>query len=194
VISDLLDSNLATGLVGVAGVLLGLFADRMLQRQGKVRCEMDPIELDISSGDEKGTTYTVYRLPVRAEYLPSLNPSLNRAAGSPNVRCNINAKLFNEKEVRTGLRDVVLAFDGDPPLEQSLLDRSTWRSSNHMTHMDELEVVNLPSREWVTLSLTAIIAPKEAQILAKCDRAWLRGYFPDGSRFDARVPFKLPNG
>lgn len=60
--------------------------------------------------------------------------------------------------------------------------------------MDELEVANLPSKEWVTLSLTASIDPKEAQMLEKCDRAWLRGYFPDGSRFDAHVTFKPANG
>lgn len=111
--ADLLDSNLATGLVGVAGVLLGLFADRMLQRQGKVRCEMDPIELHISSGNEKGTSYTVYRLPVRADYLPDPNATGGNFYGKARVRCNINAKLFNKKEVKTGLRDVVLAFDSD---------------------------------------------------------------------------------
>ena len=172
-ISDLLDFNLATGLIGVAGVLLGLFADRMLQRQGKVCCEMDPIELCISSGDDKGTSYTVHHLPVRADYLPNLNPSLNRAAGSPGVRCFINAKLFNEKEVKTGLRDVVLALDGSPPLEKPMLDRSTWRHTAKHENMDELEIVNLPSREWITLSLITSIDPQEAQMLAKCDRAWL---------------------
>lgn len=188
-IADLLDSNLATGLVGVAGVLIGLFADRMLQRQGKVRCEMDPIELHSTPGDEKGRSYTVYRLPVRADKLPDPHAT-GDSYGEPEVRCNINVRLFNEKEVKTGLRDVVLAFDGSPPLEKILWDKTTWRPPPQLKQMDQLEVVNLPSREWVALSLTASIPPEEAGVLAKCDRAWLRGYFPDGRKFDARVPFK----
>lgn len=193
VIPDLLDSNLATGLVGVAGVLIGLFADRLLQRQGKVRCEMEPIEMHVIAGEDPISP--LRRLPIPSDLLPE--PA---AAGTgfysadSGVRCFLSVKLFNEKEVKTGLRDVVLAFDASPPLEKVMKDRSTWRTEtisgvNLGSRVDELEVVNLPSREWVTLSLMVRILPNEARMLTTCERAWLRGYFPDGSRFSARVPF-----
>jgi hypothetical protein len=96
--------------------------------------------------------------------------------------------MFNEKEARTGLRDVVLAFDGDPPLEQPLKDRRTRREEFHTIRTDELEVVNLPSREWITLDLQATIDTEDAQSLATSKQAWLRGYYPDGRLFSERVP------
>ena len=114
-------------------------------------------------------------------------------ATSPSGRCSIKAKMFNEKEARTGLRDVVLAFDGDPPLEQTLKDRSTWRQESHSIRMDELETVPLPSREWIVLNLETVIDAKEARSLATCERAWLRGYYPDGRLFSERVPPRRPS-
>jgi hypothetical protein len=109
--------------------------------------------------------------------------------GVPLVRCAIKAKMFNEKEVKTGLRDVVLAFDGNPPLEKVPKDRSTLRTTAHSgVRMGDLEAVNLPSREWITLDLGAIIDAKEGQLLATSKRAWLRGCYPDGRLFSERVP------
>jgi hypothetical protein len=71
-------------------------------------------------------------------------------------------------------------------------DRSTWRRSDIQWgggQMDNLEVVNLPSREWVTLSLVQDLYLEDARKLTQCDNAWLRGYFPDGTRFNERIPF-----
>jgi hypothetical protein len=99
------------------------------------------------------------------------------------------AKLFNEKEVRTGLRDVVIAFGGGSSFERKMLDRSTWSPSKYRPTMETLEVVNLPSREWVTLSPMGELPPKDADKLKECNRARLRGSFPDGRRFNERVPF-----
>ena len=36
--------------------------------------------------------------------------------------------------------------------------------------MDELEAVDLPSREWIVLDLEAVIDAKDAQSLATCER------------------------
>jgi hypothetical protein len=128
------------------------------------------------------------RLPVPDDYLPAPDAGTYNDYSEPLVRCSIKAKMFNEKEARTGLRDVVLAFDGDPPLEQTLKDRSTWRQESHSIRMDELETVPLPSREWIVLNLETVIDAKEARSLATCERAWLRGYYPDGRLFSERVP------
>jgi hypothetical protein len=186
--------DLVTGAVGIAGVLLGLFADRVLQRQGKVRCGIDPISLVVLGTGEEGRSSTALQsLPIPAELLPESVSGQDQGFGERgSVRCSVSAKLFNEKEVRIGLRDVVVAFEGKSPFERKMLDMSTWQPSQpsqyHLS-VDTLEVVNLPSREWVTLSLRCSLPPAEAVKLASCDRAWLRGYFPDGSRFNQRIPF-----
>ncbi len=84
---------------------------------------------------------------------------------------------------------MVIVFDGKPPIERTMLDRSTWRATQHSQQMDTLEVVNLPSREWVALSLMDTLSLEDTHKLTECDRVWLRGYFPDGTRFNERVPF-----
>jgi len=132
--------------------------------------------------------HTVRRLPVTADYLPAPDAGTYTGYAEPRVRCSIKAKMFNEKEARTGLRDVVLVFDGNPPLEKPVKDRSTRRNVNHSIRMDELEAVNLPSREWITLDLEVVIDAKEAQMLARCQQAWLRGYYPDDRLFSEQVP------
>ena len=91
---------------------------------------MDPVELVLFIGDENGTSHTSRRSPVPARYLPGPDAEYGDFYGGARVECSIDAKLLNEKEVKTGLRDVVLAFDGSPSLEKPMLDRSTWRSRN----------------------------------------------------------------
>jgi hypothetical protein len=182
--------DLVTGAVGIAGVLLGLFADRVLQRQGKVRCVMEPIRLWIIATREEDLT--VRMLPLPEGTLDEEVAEQNRSYGTEAIRCLIDAKLFNEKEVKTGIRDVVLGFEGrSSTVELQMLDRSTWRPPTIRSSqtMDQLEVVNLPSREWVPLSLLGEIGLEDARKLTSCDRAWLRGYFPDGRRFSERIPF-----
>jgi hypothetical protein len=125
----------AREIVGIAGVLLGLFADRLLQRQGNVRCEIEPIELWVFSGD--GSTHNPHSLPIRDDILRD-EGSEPYYSGEDGTRYFANAKLFNEKEVKTGLRDVVVVFDGQHPLERTMLDRSTWRGPDGS--MDGLEV------------------------------------------------------
>ncbi len=180
--------DLVTGFVGIAGVLIGLFADRLLQRQGKVRCVMDPIELVVLYTREK-TSAHLRSLPIPAELLLDPESDPPDVYGGPRSRYYLNVKLFNEKEVKTGLRDLVIVFDGKPPLERTMLDRSTWRATQQFKQMDTLEVVNLPSREWVALSLMDNLSQEDTHKLTECDRVWLRGYFPDGTQFNKRVPF-----
>jgi hypothetical protein len=89
--------------------------------------------------------------------------------------------LFYEKEVKIGIRDVAVVFEGRRvTVEQKMLERGTGRSSPD---------VNLPSREWVPLALLGDIGLEDARKLTSCDKAWLRDYFPDGRRFSERIPF-----
>ncbi len=103
--------DLVTGFVGIAGVLIGLFADRLLQRQGKVRCVMDPIELVVLYTRET-TSAHLRSLPIPAELLLDPESDPPDVYGGPRSRYYLNVKLFNEKEVKTGLRDLVIVFDG----------------------------------------------------------------------------------
>jgi hypothetical protein len=180
--------DLVTGAVGIAGVLLGLFMDRLIQRYGKVRCVMDPIEIWVFPSEGLGEPTILRSLPIPAELLPE---SLSEREYSSEVgRCFLKVTLFNEKEVRTGLQDVVVAFERKRPMEKTLLDKSTQRNTTQLLQTtDTLEAVNLPSREWITFSLVGDLELEEARKLTECDRAWLRGYFPGGRRFNKRVPF-----
>lgn len=180
--------ELITGIVGIAGVLLGLFADRFLQRQGKVRCEIEPMKLSIIATDDNEDT--VRALPVPRGMLNEEIADRNRGFGDPAARCFVEAKLFNEKEVKTGIRDLTVTFGKVERIYQKMLDRSTWQPATAGSRqMDYLEVVNLPSREWVSLSLMGNIEFCDAKKLECCDSAWLCGYFPDGAFFSAQIPF-----
>ena len=180
--------DLVTGAVGITGVLLGLFADRLLQRRGKVRCHMDPIELWIIATREEEEV--VRTLPLPDGVLDEKVAEKKIPYGDAAIRCLIEAKLFNNKEIKTGIRDVVVVFEGRSTVELKMLDRSTWRlPTTGQRQMDYLEDVNLPSREWVRLSLLGEIGLEDSRKLTSCDKAWLRGYLPDDSRFNERVPF-----
>jgi hypothetical protein len=181
--------DLVVGVVGIAGVFLGLFADRLLQRYGKVRCEMDPIEFTIGYGKKGGTDFS--SLPVPFDLLPG--PEYTDQYGSrsgPPLSFRLTVKLFNEKEVKTGLRDVCVVFEGEETVECIMKDRATWRSHSAST-MDELEVVNLPSREWVTYNLTSNMGLENAAKLTRATQGHFQGYFPDGRLYRKRVPLVM---
>jgi len=168
--------------------VLGVVVERLIQRYGKVRCEMEPIRLWIIATREDDLTVRTLPLP---DVLDEEVAKQNRSYEDEVIRCLIDAKLFNEKDVKIGIRDVVVVFEGrGVSVEQKMLDRSTWRSSSAtgQRQMDYLEDVNLPSREWIHLSLLGEIGLEDARKLTRCDKAWLRGYYPDGRLFSERVP------
>jgi hypothetical protein len=183
------EATLYGAIIAGTFTLLGVVVERLVQRYGRVRCVMEPIEIYTVHGrDAAEERRPLRRLPVPADYLPLPDAGAHNDWGEPYVQCSIKAKMFNEKEARTGLRGVVLAFDGDPPLENPVKDRSTRREEFHTILMDELEAVNLPSREWIVLNLESVIDAKDARSLVTSQQAWLRGYYPDGRRFSERVP------
>jgi len=150
---------------------------------------MEPIELWIIATREGEEI--VRTLPLPEGMLDEEIADRNRSYGDSVIRCFIEAKLFHNKEIKTGIRDVVVVFEGRSTVKLKMLDRSTWRPSpaTGQRHMDYLEVVNLPSREWVPLSLVGEIGLEDARKLTSCDKAWLRGYLPDDTRCNEPVPF-----
>ena len=165
-------SALATGLVGIVGVLVGLFAERALQRIGKLRCEVG--ELRLSGEKAPGESATVMGLPVPPSVIEQVR----------SFDYSFNAKLFNDKDVGTGLRDLALVFhlrDGRRMVRE-LYDLSNQRKVDGQTVTDPLEVVNLPSREWVSLELFGTISA-DMELLADAEKAEFRGYLPTGLVF-----------
>jgi hypothetical protein len=175
----------------IAGTLtlLGVVVERLVQRRGKVRCVMAPIELRIVATPTREDNVTVRTLPVPDGLLDEEYAEELREWGSGAIQCLVEAKLFNEKEVKTGIRDVVVVFEGRDTVELKMHDRSTWQPSQATgRQMDYLEDVNLPSREWIHLSLLGEIQLEDARKLTRCDKAWLRGYYPDDRLFSEPVP------
>lgn len=121
------EATLYGAIIAGTFTLLGVVVERLIQRYDRVRCVMEPIESYTAHGGDAEEMRPLRRLPVPADHLPAPDAGAYNDWNEPLVRCSIKAKMFNEKEARTGLRDVVLVFDGEPPLEQPLKDRSTRR-------------------------------------------------------------------
>lgn len=189
-----MSTAILTGLIGVGGTLLGLFAERWFQRLGKIRCTFG--ELYVNTYNTSGVEHKG-GLPVDRKALDGL-------AYEVGAHYEINVKLFNEKYASTGLRDVVLQFvsaDGSVVLEDSpdvsevsgergaptQIDASNIRFADP-AKPSVTEVINFPSREWVNLTISGEIYGEAAKKLADCDRARLKGYYPSGKNFVEDVP------
>ena len=169
-------SAIATGLVGVVGVLVGLFAERMLQRIGKLRCETG--EFRLSGEKAPAESVSLMGLPVP--------PSVIEEVRFFNY--SFNVKLFNEKDVSTGLRDIAVVFhlrDGRRMVREPH-DQSTQCDVGGQIAMDPLEVVNLPSHEWVSLELFGTISA-DMELLVEAHRVEFRGYLPTGRVFKREI-------
>lgn len=163
-------------MVGIVGVLVGLFAERVLQRYGKLRCEIGELRL---SGEQSPAEYvTVTGLPIPPSVIEQVRF----------MTYSFTVKLFNEKDVNSGLRDVAIVFhlsDGRRMVRTSP-DLSTRRQVEEGTVTEPLEVINLPSRQWVSLDLFGTISA-DMEFLAQAERAEFRGYFPTGRVFRREI-------
>lgn len=175
-----LDSNLVTGLVGVAGVFLGIFADRLVQRYGKLRFESDAWEAFYSAGaDDYGGTPGVEPSGVRD--VPRDTPV--------SVRYSFEAKLFNEKEVDTGISDVRVAFwwDDGGQSEDRPYDTASGRVVAGQMTADHADVLDLPSRRYVQLRLHGYLGDEPARKLPGCKKVVFRARFPSGRKFERPI-------
>jgi hypothetical protein len=115
----------------------------------------------------------------------------------------VNAKLFNEKDARTGLRDVTVQFlsaegsviledapdiSEDPSKGVPMSVPKTDIRIKDPAKPEATEVINLPSREWVNLTISGGATGQDAQKLPDCRRARLRGYYPSGRAFEQDIP------
>jgi hypothetical protein len=180
-----LNSPVATGLIGVFGVVVGVFIERLVQRYGKLRFIDSELGIWIRGSDETGE----WSVPEAVYGLPADPEQLERAEW---LEFRVEVQFFNEKEVRTGLRDVAVNFSGPGGIRiESNLSRVTRSGSPDRLSRDRIDHINLPSREWVSLELEGSFhdSTQGEQILAfaQCNSAYLRGYFPDGREFRRRL-------
>lgn len=104
------------------------------------------------------------------------------ASGGEPVRavCSFEVNLFNERTLPSGLRGVSVAFVQNG--EEEVVGRLRSSISD-----EEVEVLNLPSRRWVCVSLYGYFEVEEARKLSNFERADLVGYFPDDRKFRQRI-------
>jgi hypothetical protein len=160
------------GTLGIVGIFLGLFAERYLQRRGKLRCVPDGWQLTFRGPDGEGGIGLVERY------------------ASTSARYSFGVKFFNEKDVDTGLRDLHVEFrwkDGRTTTVRPWNSAAT-RVQGGITTSERVEVLNLPSREWHSMSLHGTIDGEEARNIPECRRVMLVGHFPTGRTFEKQIP------
>lgn len=160
------------GTLGIVGIFLGLFTERYLQRRGKVRCVPNGWQLTFRGPDGEGGIGLVER------------------SASTSARYSFAVTFFNEKDVDTGLRDICVEFrwkDGRKTTDRPW-DSSKARVQSGITTSERVEVLNLPSREWLSLSLHGNIDGEDAREIPQCRRVMLVGHYPTGRTFEQKIP------
>jgi hypothetical protein len=178
--------TIAVGVFSIAGTLLGvvagLFGERYVRRIGDLRCKVAGVELVAENGGD----------PVSLS-LDAIVPEIVDAASF--ITCKFNVKLFNEKDVPTGLRDLMVIFHSKmgPDVEAQPYDRATWRSEGRVPGfvgiptIDPVQVINLPAGVWVNIDMECSLDGEDKDQLPWCDRIELRGFLPAGAAFEQEI-------
>ena len=195
-----------TGLVGVLGVVAGVFVERLAQRYGKLRFEAEPMRLQFL-GDMGGRA-AIHSLPVDVDaFEPGKKPPthhvLGRLEGELWIEYKVSIELFNEKELPTGLRDIAIVFRGrgEARVETMPCYQGTWQIQGGPAigygmpeDADPVDIINLPSREWVRFDLAGafnghfFIDEREPRKLKDCDTVEFLGCLPNRRKFVRTIP------
>lgn len=160
------------GTLGIVGIFLGLLTERYLQRRGKLRCITDGWQLTFLGPDGEGGIGSVER------------------CAATSARYSLGVRFFNEKDVDTGLRDLCVEFrwkDGRKTADRPW-DSSKTRVQGGITNSERVEVLNLPSRAWLSLNLRGSLGGDDARSIRECRRVMLVGRFPTGRIFEEQIP------
>jgi len=183
-------SAIVAGLIGVFGVFVGVFVERLVQRYGKLRFVADKVAIHVR-GDEI-SEHTDRGLVSRAVYGVPIDRDLLEAVEW--LDFTVSIQFFNEKEVKTGLRDVAVIFKSRNKKSQVKIlapVSAITRAPGTSPERHRLDVINLPSREWLSLEIGGGFhdSVSQEQILAfsEIDGAEFRGYFPDGREFRRKL-------
>jgi hypothetical protein len=140
------------------GVLVGLFGERYLRRQGEVRCTLRPRHIGWATGGELEPP------------IPPINEVEDFSQVFVRVVCDLS--FFNEKEVNTGLFNIRVVFvaDGDEAFIGTGLQ-------------EQLHTVNLPSRTWSDTKVEGEIVGPESRLVRDWQTIEVRGLLPDFSSY-----------
>lgn len=172
------------GTFGIAGVLAGLIAERVLRSRGEVWCEAEPLQLTVRVADPRGESYGL-----RNRKMSGLGPiGRGDVAQARSVEYRVGADFYNGRDLPASLRafEVLFHRPGDTPMRSEPQDGRTERPKNirgtpTVPVRDPLKVLNLPPRHLVALEISGYV-PDVAR-LEGCDRVELRAEFPDRTPF-----------
>jgi hypothetical protein len=129
------------GIFAIVGVIVGFWLERLARRLGRVQMLLREWRLIPLGQDQLGGECEVALEVARyAQFMFSL-------------------AAFNGKEEPTGFRDFAVVFEqaGAVIATVTPADASTGRVVASQRRFDDVEILNLPSKEWVTLTLRGTV-------------------------------------
>lgn len=147
----------------VSGIIVW-FVTRFLKGRGKIRCEISDWKLNLLRQNERGS----FRVC-----------SSNEAAMA---EYSLQLQFFNEKELQTGLRNISLVFQKK---RNKLLEIHPKQLSG--SEYQIVDVINLPSREFISVKLRGTIQKPSLSELIKSDIVYFVGYLPNGKALKSYV-------
>jgi hypothetical protein len=169
------------GTFGIAGVLVGLFAERFLRSRGEVSVDTEPM---------RWTFRYATREPAQEwrRSMTGLGPlGLGDVAQATRVEYQFGADFYNGRDLPSGLRafEVLFHHPHDQPMRANPQDGRTWRTQEVGetigSRMDPLKVLNLPPKQLVSLEVRGAVP--DPTRMEGCERVELRAVFPDGAAF-----------
>ena len=179
-------ATISGALIAAAATLFGAWLSRWLRQTGEVRCEaaaVDSLPIGIVGPGEGKPS-----LPVSED---ELDQPIH------GISYSLDVELFNEKEVSTGLKNLVVAFldeAGRTLISCPIYDRLDAAVDGGASR-NEVDRVLLRPGEFVVLHLDTMLEIRPAQLeedkemIKRTRRAEFRGEFPDGKGFRHRIEF-----
>jgi len=163
-----------TGVFALLGAAVGLVGERLVRSKGALlfRSSGWYLSCAFKNVDSEGTHYVPFdrSIPTRER--------LMERADHATYDCDI--KMFNEKEIDTGLRDVAVVFVDNSGTE---LIRSVPQTVDSRNFVVDPDVINLPARQWVYGQYHDVIQPDEFEALARSTKVELRAFLPGDKPF-----------
>jgi hypothetical protein len=157
-------SDLAIGIVGVGGTVVGILLDRYLQGRGKILIHVGRWQLRYQGRDRMGGL-----VDVTAE-APSLATYVFTVDG------------FNSRNEPTGFREVGVEFRrvGRLVVRSVPTDLERTTTQQGFREAPDVELINLAPKQWVRLRLHGTVGEEELSALQSAEEVQLVGTDPKG--------------
>src|SRR5215217_8043609 len=173
-LSDFLSQSLAGVLGGAIGGIAVLFAQNRIRRSGLIEAE-----------PKKGSS--------KVQFLQSGEPATDRSAADE-VHYAFTLHFFNGKPADSGHRglEVVFYYNDRVEFRHTPDDRDNPEYSADSTvpkDYEEVDLLNLPSGQWVRLRFGGRLSGGDAEKARNCDRVQLQGYLFGGEEWKRDLPW-----